>query len=119
DPRGRRGQIVSMDTTAEIHPTAVIALGATIGPECRIGPYCVIGENVTLGARVNLASHVVLDGITSIGDDTQVYPFASLGTAPQDLKYAGEPTELIVGARNSIREYTTMNPGTAGGGGIT
>lgn len=110
---------MSMDTTAEIHPTAVIAPGATIGPECRIGPYCVIGENVTLGARVNLASHVVLDGITSIGDDTQVYPFASLGTAPQDLKYAGEPTELIVGARNSIREYTTMNPGTAGGGGIT
>lgn len=105
--------------SAEIHPTAIVAPGATIGAGCRIGPYCVIGAQVTLGARITLASHVVIDGITRIGDDTRIYPFASLGTAPQDLKYGGEPTELVIGARNRIREYTTMNPGTVGGGGLT
>ncbi len=104
---------------ADIHPTAVVAPGAVIGFGCRIGPYCVIGEQVTLGARVILASHVVIDGITRIGDDTQIYPFASIGSAPQDLKYAGEPTELVIGARNRIREHCTMNPGTVGGGGLT
>ena len=105
--------------SAEVHPTAVIAPGATIGAGCRIGPYCVIGAEVTLGERLHLASHVVVDGITRIGDDTQIYPFASLGTAPQDLKYGGEPTELVIGARNRIREYATMSPGTEGGGGLT
>ena len=105
--------------SAEIHATAVIAPGATIGAGCRIGPYCVIGAAVTLGERLHLASHVVVDGITRIGDDTQIYPFAAIGTAPQDLKYAGEPTELVIGRRNRIREYATMNPGTVGGGGVT
>lgn len=110
---------MAIHPTAEVHPTAVIAAGAVIGAECRIGPYCVLGEAVTLGDRVRLVSHVAVDGITRIGEDTQIFPFASIGHSPQDLKYAGEPTELVVGARNRIREHVTMNPGTAGGGGIT
>jgi UDP-N-acetylglucosamine acyltransferase len=110
---------MGIDPTAEIHPTAVIAPGAAIGAGCRIGPYCVIGEAVTLGERVVLESHVAIAGITRIGEGTQIFPFASIGHAPQDLKYAGEPTELVIGARNRIREHATMNPGTVGGGGVT
>jgi UDP-N-acetylglucosamine acyltransferase len=110
---------MGIDSTAEIHPTAVVDPGATIGAGCRIGPFCVIGAEVVLGERVVLISHVAAAGITRIGDDTQIYPFASIGHAPQDLKFSGERSELIVGARNRIREYTTMNPGTTGGGGVT
>lgn len=110
---------MSIDPTAEIHPTAIIGPGAGIGPRCRIGPYCVIGPLVQLGPEVTLASHIAIDGITRIGAGTQVFPFASLGHIPQDLKYAGEATELVIGARNRIREHVTMNPGTAGGGGVT
>lgn len=110
---------MSIDTTAEIHPTAVIAEGARIGPGCRVGPYCVIGGDVELGPGVVLHSHVALDGVTRIGEGTRVFPFASLGHVPQDLKFGGERVELVIGARNTIREHTTMNPGTAGGGGVT
>jgi len=110
---------MAIDPTAEIHPTAVIAEGADIGAGCRIGPYCVIGPEVTLGPGVVLHSHVAVAGRTTIGEGTQVFPFASLGHQPQDLKYRGEPVELVIGARNSIREHVTMNPGTAGGGGVT
>jgi UDP-N-acetylglucosamine acyltransferase len=110
---------MATDPSAEVHPTAVIEPGAEIGPGCRIGPYCVIGPQVSLGPGVVLHSHVALAGRTRIGEATQVFPFASLGHIPQDLKYAGEDVELVIGARNSIREHTTMNPGTAGGGGLT
>ena len=110
---------MTIDATAEIHPTAVIADGATLGPGCRIGPYCVIGAGVTIGPGVVLHSHVVVDGRTAIGEATMVFPFVSLGHRPQDLKYRGEPVELIVGARNTIREHVTMNPGTEGGGAVT
>lgn len=102
-----------------IHPSAIIAKGATLGKDISIGPYCVIGENVTLADRVKLHSHVVLDGYTEIGEDTEIYPFASIGSPPQDKKYKGEKTRLIIGKRNVIREHVTMNPGTAGGGMIT
>jgi UDP-N-acetylglucosamine acyltransferase len=105
--------------TADLHATAVVDPGAEIGAGCRVGPYCVIGGEVVLGERVILMSHVAVAGVTSIGDDTVVFPFASLGHAPQDLKFAGERTELVIGARNRIREHATMNPGTAGGGGLT
>jgi UDP-N-acetylglucosamine acyltransferase len=108
-----------VDPTAEVHPAAVVEAGATIGPGCRIGPFCVIGPQVVLGAGVVLHSHVAVAGATRIGSDTQVFPFASLGHVPQDLKYAGEPVELVIGARNRIREHVTMNPGTAGGGSLT
>lgn len=102
-----------------VHPTAIVAPGAVLGDGVRIGPYCVVGPNVSLGEGVTLISHVVVDGHTSIGPDTRVYPFASLGHPPQHLKYAGEPTKLVIGARNIIREHVTMNTGTALGGGIT
>ncbi len=98
-----------------IHPTAIIEDGANIAANVTIGPYCVIGANVTLGAGVVLKSHVCVDGHTTIGENTVVFPFASLGGAPQDLKYAGEPSTLIIGKNNTIREHVTMNPGTKDG----
>lgn len=98
-----------------IHPTAVIDSNARLGQGVQIGPYCVVGANVTLGDRVQLVSHVAVDGYTTIGEDTKIYPFASIGHAPQDLKFKGEPSELIIGARNTIREHATMNPGTETG----
>ena len=98
-----------------IHSTAIIDPKAEIGPDVTIGPYCVIGPKVVLGRSVVLKSHVVIDGRTRIGAGTVVYPFASLGSAPQDLKYAGEDSELIIGEHNVIREHVTMNPGTQGG----
>jgi UDP-N-acetylglucosamine acyltransferase len=96
-----------------IHPSAVVDPKAKLGQAVSIGPFCYVGPDVTLGDRVELKSHVVVDGYTVIGEETVVYPFASLGSAPQDLKYKGEKSELIIGARNQIREHVTMNPGTA------
>jgi len=102
-------------TNSSIHPTAIIEEGAQIGADCSIGPYCIIGPNVKLGDNITLKAHVVVDGYTTIGDGTVIYPFASIGTAPQDLKYKGEKSELIIGKNNTIREHVTMNPGTADG----
>lgn len=102
-----------------IHETAVIADGASIDASAKIGPYCIIGPNVTIAANVELKSHVNVDGHTSIDEGTRVFPFASLGTEPQDLKFGGEESQLIIGKNNTIREHATMNPGTAGGGLIT
>ncbi|MEM9726132.1 MAG: acyl-ACP--UDP-N-acetylglucosamine O-acyltransferase [Pseudomonadota bacterium] len=104
---------------AEIHPTAVIEEGAVIAEGARVGPFCVIGGEVSIGAKAELKAHVCVFGLTSIGAETVVYPFASLGSAPQDLKYRGERTRLEIGAGNRIREHATMNPGTEGGGGLT
>ncbi|MDO5704815.1 MAG: acyl-ACP--UDP-N-acetylglucosamine O-acyltransferase [Paracoccus sp. (in: a-proteobacteria)] len=106
-------------TETVIHPSAIIEDGAVIGPDCRIGPFCVIGPQVRLGRGVVLKSHVVIAGDTSVGDETVIFPFACIGEAPQDLKFRGENTRLEIGARNRIREYVTMNPGTEGGGGLT
>lgn len=105
--------------TKTIHPTAVIEAGAVIGEGAHIGPYCIIGPKVKLGAGVRLHSHVVVDGDTFIGEGTVVFPFASIGTAPQDKKYKGESSRLEIGARNIIREHVTINPGTEGGGLLT
>jgi UDP-N-acetylglucosamine acyltransferase len=102
-----------------IHPTAIVADGAQIPASCTVGPYCTIGANVVLGEDCELISHVVLDGRLTMGNRNHVYPFACLGIAPQDLKYAGEPTHLEIGDGNTIREYVTISRGTAGGGGIT
>ena len=101
------------------HETAIIDAGAKIGADVSIGPYCVIGSDVTLGDGVVLKSHVVIDGLTEIGEGTQIFPFSSIGMAPQDMKYAGEKSRLIIGRNNIIREHVTMNPGTAGGGMVT
>lgn len=92
-----------------IHPTAIIKEGAKIGKNNVIGPYCVISESVVLGDDNHLQSHVVIDGHTTIGDNNQFYPFACIGTKPQDLKYAGEPTRVKIGSNNTIREYVTIN----------
>jgi len=99
-----------------IHATAIIDPNAMMGKDISIGPYCIVGQDVNLGDGVRLHSHVVIDGRTTIGTETQMYPFSSIGLPPQDMKYKGEDSELIVGARNTIREYVTMNPGTADGG---
>ncbi len=112
-----------MSTAANIHPTAIIAPGAQIPASCTIGPWSIIGPNVVLGEDCRLISHVVLvgdeAGHLTIGRGTTVYPFACLGVAPQDLKYAGEPTRCEIGENNTIREYVTISRGTVGGGGVT
>lgn len=102
-----------------IHPSAIVAPGAVIPDSCTIGPYCTIGPEVKLGQECNLISHVVVDGRTSLGARNSVYPFTSVGVAPQDLKYNGEPTETEIGDDNTIRECVTISRGTEKGGGIT
>jgi UDP-N-acetylglucosamine acyltransferase len=103
----------------EVHPTAIVDPRAELSEGVVVGPYCVIGAGVRLGARVELESHVVVTGRTTLGEGCRVFPFACLGHRPQDLKYRGEDTELVIGRDNQIREHVTMHPGTAGGGGIT
>ena len=106
-------------SVAAIHPSAIVESGAVIGEGSVVGPFCHIGPKVILGARVTLKSHVVVSGMTEIGEDTIVFPFSVLGGIPQDLKFKGEITRLKIGARNRIREHVTMNTGTEGGGGLT
>jgi UDP-N-acetylglucosamine acyltransferase len=104
---------------AQIHPTAIVDPGAELDATVTVGPYCVIGPQVVIGAGTSLASHVVVQGRTRIGRDNRIHPFASLGGVPQDKKYAGEPTELHIGDRNTIREFCTFNLGTAQDVGVT
>ena len=104
---------------SRVHPSAIVEEGARLGEDCVIGPFCVVGPKVVLGDRVELKSHVVVTGDTRIGEETVIFPFAVIGEVPQDLKYQGEDTQLVIGARNRIREHATMNPGTKGGGGVT
>lgn len=103
----------------KVHPTAVVDPGARIGSEVEIGPFCVVGPEVEIGDGCRLHSHVVIAGRTTLGPQCEVFPFASLGHRPQDLKYKGEPSRLEIGPRNMIREGVTMNPGTQGGGMVT
>jgi len=102
-----------------IHNTAIIDKKSKISENVEIGPYCVIGENVEIGANTKLHSHVNLTGNTKIGKNNQIFPFASIGTPPQDLKYKGEENSLIIGDNNKFREYVNINPGTKQGGGVT
>jgi UDP-N-acetylglucosamine acyltransferase len=104
---------------SNIHPSAVIEDGAQIDPSAKIGPFCVVGPEVVLGENVELKSHVVVAGRTDVGDGTVIFPFAVIGEIPQDLKFKGEQSALIIGKRNRIREHVTMNVGTEGGGGVT
>ena len=104
---------------AQIHASAVIEDGAQIGDNCIIGAFCVVGPEVVLLNDVELKSHVVITGQTEIGEGTVVFSFAVIGEIPQDLKFQGEKSSLIIGKRNRIREHVTMNPGTEGGGGVT
>jgi UDP-N-acetylglucosamine acyltransferase len=104
---------------AKIHPTAIIEPGADIHDSAEIGAYSIIGANVVIGARTRVGPHVVIDGITSIGEDNVFYQFSSIGAPPQDKKYAGEPTRLEIGDRNTIREFCTFNRGTVQDVGVT
>jgi UDP-N-acetylglucosamine acyltransferase len=105
--------------STSIHPSAVISPKANLGKDCFVGPYSIIGDDVRIGDRVRLESHCVVDGHTTIGDDTHLFPFTSIGMASQDLKYQGEPSETRIGSRNKIREFVTIHRGTAGGGMVT
>lgn len=105
----------SQSQKSMIHQTAIVSPKAKLGDGVRIGPYCVVGEHVTLGDRVVLHSHVVIEGRTTLGDACAVYPFASIGHAPQDMKYAGEPSTVSIGAKTVVREYVTVQPGTKAG----
>lgn len=107
---------MSKATRKDIHETAVVEQGAKLGAGVKIGPYCVIGPDVKLGKNVTLHAHVCIAGQTEIGEGTEIFPFASLGQPPQDLKFEGEKSKLIIGKHNVIREHVTMNPGTKGGG---
>lgn len=111
--------MATIDASAVIHPTAIVADGAVVGAETSVGPYSLIGAQVVLGRKNRVAGHVVLEGHTRIGDENQIFQFASIGAVPQDLKYKGEDSLLEIGSRNSIREYVTLQPGTAGGGMVT
>ncbi|WP_431225256.1 acyl-ACP--UDP-N-acetylglucosamine O-acyltransferase [Serratia sp. L9] len=104
-----------IDKTAFIHPSAIVEEGAVIGAGAHIGPFCYVGSQVEIGAGTVLKSHVVVNGITKIGRDNEIYQFASIGEVNQDLKYAGEPTRVEVGDRNRIRESVTIHRGTAQG----
>jgi UDP-N-acetylglucosamine acyltransferase len=101
------------------HPSAVVHPGARIGAGTVIGPYAVIGEQVRIGRNCRIGASSVIDGDTEIGDENEIFPFASVGLIPQDLKFKGEPTRLVIGHRNVIREFVTIHRGTAGGGGLT
>ncbi len=103
----------------EVHPTAIVHPRAQIGEGTAIGPHASIGPNVRIGANCRIGSSAVIEGWTEIGDDTEIYPFASIGLVPQDLKFRGEETRLVIGRRNIFREFVTINRGTRGGGGVT
>ena len=110
---------MTIHATAKIHSSSTIDEGARIGKNCIIGPFCSVSAGVQLDNEVELFSHVALAGQTLVGKGTKIWPFASIGHQPQDLKFSGETSELIIGESNMIRESVSINPGTSGGGGIT
>ena len=102
-----------------IHQTAIVDSKAKLHPSCKVGPYCTVGPAVEIGENCELISHVAVEGPTTIGSHNKFFPFSSIGLAPQDLSYAGEPTRLEIGDHNQIREFVTINRGTVKGGGLT
>ena len=104
---------------SRVHPTAIVDARAEIDGDVQIGPYCVIGAGVRIGKGCRVHSHAVITGRTTLGEGNVVFPFATIGDTPQDLKYKGEPSELLIGNHNTIREYVSLNPGTTGGGMVT
>lgn len=104
---------------SRVHPTAIVDARAEIDSDVQIGPYCVIGAGVRIGKGCRVHSHAVISGRTTLGEGNVVFPFATIGDTPQDLKYKGEPSELLIGNRNTIREYVSLNPGTTAGGMVT
>ena len=118
DPKARPGARRT-DVRGLVHPTAIVAQGARVSADVSIGPWCTIGPDAVIEAGVRLVSHVVVDGNTTIGAGVVVYPFCTVGLAPQDLKYRGEPTRTIIGPRTQLREHCTIHRGTVTGSGIT
>jgi UDP-N-acetylglucosamine acyltransferase len=108
-----------LDTAPRVHPTALVEDGAEFGQGVVIGPYCIVGSEVRLGSGAVLESNIVVTGRTEIGQGSRIFPFASIGHQPQDLKYHGEASKLVIGSNTVIREHVTMNPGTEGGGMVT
>lgn len=107
------------DSGTRIHPTAVVDPRAELGPGVEIGPYAVVGPRVRIGAGTSVGAHAVLEGNTEIGAENRIFQFAAIGALPQDLKYRGEDSVLLIGSRNQIREFATLHPGTKGGGMVT
>ena len=121
-PRGRTsspGTTTPDETPVGVHPTAIVHPNAALGEAVSIGPYSVVGPKVVIGPRTKIGTHCVVEGRTTIGADCEIFTGAVIGSPPQDLKYQGEETLLIIGDRNKVREYVTINPGTDGGGGKT
>ncbi len=112
-------QDLTSTMAGNIHPTAIIESGAELDSSVSVGPYAVIGPHVKVGAGTTIGAQCVVEGHTTIGRDNRIFQFASLGAVPQDKKYAGEPCELVIGDRNTIREFCTFNIGSPGGGGVT
>jgi len=108
-----------VDSSTQIHSTAIVSPTAQIGRGCSVGPYAIVGDEVALGNGVRIDSHCVIEGRTRVGDATHVFPFVSIGLPPQDLKFAGELTETEIGQRTRVREFVTIHRGTKGGGGLT
>ncbi len=106
-------------SAALVHPSAIVDPGARLGAGVQVGPYAVIGAQVVIGENTTVGAHCVIEGHTTIGRDNRIWQFCSIGAAPQDMKYAGEPTRLEIGERNTIREFCTFNRGTAQDGGVT
>jgi UDP-N-acetylglucosamine acyltransferase len=104
---------------SNVHPSAIVDPRAELDSAVEVGPYCLVGAGVKIGKGTKIHSHAVIQGRTTLGEGNVVFPFATIGSVPQDLKYKGEPSELLIGNRNTIREYVSLNPGTAGGGMIT
>src|SRR5688572_21291357 len=102
-----------------VHPTAIVDPSAELDSDVEVGPYSVIGAGVRIGKGSKIHSHAAIQGRTTMGEGNVVFPFATVGSVPQDLKYRGEPSELVIGDRNTIREYVSLNPGTTGGGMVT
>jgi UDP-N-acetylglucosamine acyltransferase len=111
--------VLCLSEAARVHPSAVVDPSVVIGEDSVVGPGAVIGPGVVVGRRVNIGACAVIEGLTTIGDETRIFPFASIGLAPQDLKYKGEPTRLVIGRANTFRECVTIHRGTIGGGGET
>ena len=110
---------LKLSTSVEIHPSAHVAKGAELGEGVKIGPHAIIGPEVKLDSGVFIGAGAIVDGRVSVGKDTHIYPYATVGSVPQDLKFSGEDTEVHIGARNRIREYVNISLGTGGGGGKT
>jgi UDP-N-acetylglucosamine acyltransferase len=102
-----------------VHPSAIVDPRAELDSAVEVGPYCIVGAGVKIGKGTKIHSHAVIQGRTTLGEGNVIFPFSTIGSIPQDLKYKGEPSELLIGNRNTIREYVSLNPGTAGGGMVT